>query len=188
MYFQFFFYYILLSIKKQLTIKNKLSRSHAFVILKGKLFHTGVQAMTKSYNLPCNIAGTLDIIGDRWTLLIIRDLFQSKTKFNDLKLSLEGISPNILSERLQLLEQAQIVTAHLYSQHPPRYEYHLTKKGRALKHVLAAIAIWGNQYLEPTYTQIVHTACGTEVQPHYLCPHCNQQTDELSLKVRSAEE
>lgn len=144
--------------------------------------------MTKSYNLPCTIAGTLDIIGDRWTLLIIRDLFLSKTKFNDLKLSLDGISPNILSERLQLLEQAEIVTAHLYSQHPPRYEYRLTEKGRALKHILAAIAIWGNQYLEPAYTQIVHRACGTEVLPSYVCPRCEKQTDELSLKVITAEE
>lgn len=138
--------------------------------------------MNKSYNLPCNIANTLDIIGDRWTLLIIRDLLLSRMKFNDLKGSLEGISPNILSDRLQALEKSGVVTSRLYSQHPPRYEYELTAKGYELKHVLAAIGIWGNRNLEPTYTRLVHSVCGSEVDLTYYCPHCALQTEDIVWK------
>lgn len=142
---------------------------------------TEVSNVNKSYNLPCNIASTLDIIGDRWTLLIIRDLLLNRSKFNDLKGSLEGISPNILSDRLQALEKAGIVTSRLYSQHPPRYEYELTTKGYELKHVLAAIAIWGNRNLEPIYTKLVHSTCGTDVELAYYCPHCDQHTKGIVL-------
>jgi DNA-binding HxlR family transcriptional regulator len=128
--------------------------------------------MSKGYNMPCNIAKTLDLIGDRWTLLIIRDLLTGRMKFNDLKLSLSGISPNILSERLQFLEQEGIVYSNLYSLHPPRYEYGLTDKGRALRHVVNALAIWGNRFLQPKYRILVHEDCGHEVRNAYYCPCC----------------
>lgn len=137
----------------------------------------------KSYNLPCNIASSLDIIGDRWTLLIVRDLLKHSARFNDLKHSLVGIAPNILSDRLQALEQEGIVKSVLYSQHPPRYEYELTEKGRGLKHVINAIAIWGNEHLQTKFYDIVDGECGHEVDVAYYCPKCHKKSE--SVKYRS---
>lgn len=138
--------------------------------------------MNKKYNMSCNIAETLDIVGDRWTLLIIRDLLLGKSKFTDLKLSLQGISPNILSERLQFLEETGIVYSRLYSSHPPRLEYFLTEKGSELKHVLVALTFWGNRFLENKYTEVVHMACGHEVEATYHCPQCNTNTKDIKTR------
>jgi DNA-binding HxlR family transcriptional regulator len=97
----------------------------------------------------CPVARSLDVIGDRWTLLLIRDLLRGKTKFSDLLESLEGISPNLLSARLKRLQQAEIVERSYYSDHPPRAEYHLTEKGRALGPVIRSIYQWGEEHARP---------------------------------------
>jgi DNA-binding HxlR family transcriptional regulator len=94
----------------------------------------------------CPIARSLDILGDRWTLLVIRDLFRGHTKFADLLESLRDISPTILSDRLQLLEREGLAQRSFYSEHPPRAEYRLTAKGRALRPVLDAFVAWGNEF------------------------------------------
>jgi DNA-binding HxlR family transcriptional regulator len=89
------------------------------------------------------VACSLELIGDRWTLLVIRDLFAGKRRYGEFLSSPEGIPTNILAERLKRLESAGLVASALYSQHPPRYEYELTARGRALMPVLDAVAIWG---------------------------------------------
>jgi DNA-binding HxlR family transcriptional regulator len=92
----------------------------------------------------CPVARTLDIIGERWTILILRDLFlHGPRKFVDFEASLAGISPNTLSARLKTLEESDIVERRLYEQHPPRAEYVLTAKGRELGPVLRALREWG---------------------------------------------
>jgi DNA-binding HxlR family transcriptional regulator len=136
----------------------------------------------KKYNLPCNIANTLDIIGDRWTLLIVRDLMQGITKFNELKASLVGIAPNILSDRLQILELEGIIVSKRYSDHPPRYEYELTQDGWKLKDVLFALAIWGNNHFKETYNRLVDKNCEHEVQIAYFCPQCETYTKNPKFK------
>lgn len=137
----------------------------------------------KMYNLPCNIAKTLDIIGDRWTLLIVRDIMQGITKFNELKASLVGIAPNILSDRLQILEAEGIIVSKRYSDHPPRYEYELSQDGWELKDVLFALAIWGNNHFEEKYNRIVDPKCNHELQIAYVCPHCESYTKKPKLKT-----
>ena len=92
----------------------------------------------------CPLSRTLAVVGDAWTLLVLRDLFNGKARFADIAESLTGISPNVLSARLKHLEQHGIVERHFYSQHPPRAEYRLTNKGRALGPVLAAMRNWGS--------------------------------------------
>ena len=94
----------------------------------------------------CPVARTLDILGDRWTMLVVRDLFLGKSKFGDMLESLEGISPNLLADRLKRLEQQDIVRRVFYSNHPPRAEYCLTEKGQDLMPVIHAIAEWGIKY------------------------------------------
>jgi DNA-binding HxlR family transcriptional regulator len=138
--------------------------------------------MKRGYNLPCNIAQVLNLIGDRWTMLIIRDLLEGKTTFNELKQSLDGISANILSERLRSLEKDHLITCHLYSEHPPRYEYKLSEAGQQLSHVMNAITSWGQHYLDKPYTKIKHNECEHEVVPTYYCSHCDKIIDDLSIE------
>lgn len=102
--------------------------------------------MTKSYDLDCPLARTLDIIGERWTLLILRDFFlQGPRRFQDLQNSFDGIASNILSDRLKTLESNGIVFRQLYDEHPPRLEYALTDKGKQLGPILKALRAWGTQ-------------------------------------------
>jgi DNA-binding HxlR family transcriptional regulator len=93
------------------------------------------------------LARTLDIVGERWTVLILRDLFlHGPQKFQDFQTSLSGISPNILSARLKRLEEADIIERRFYTEHPPRAEYVLTGKGRELGPVLKALRSWGERH------------------------------------------
>ena len=104
--------------------------------------------MERSYSTQegCPVARTLDIMGDRWTLLVIRDLAIGLTKFSELLESLEGISPNLLADRLKRLERNGIVARSFYSDHPPRAEYKFTEKGRDLIPVVRSLAEWGMKY------------------------------------------
>ena len=104
--------------------------------------------MTRTYTAQefCPVARTLDIIGDRWTILVLRDIGYGITKYSDLLESLPGISPNLLSQRLKRLEEAGVLQRSFYSDHPPRAEYVLTEKGLGLAPVLASIAEWGYKY------------------------------------------
>ena len=95
----------------------------------------------------CPIACTLDLIGDRWTLLIVRDLFRGKRRFSEFLASDEGIKTNILTERLKRLERVGLVQRVSYQAHPPRYEYHLTPAGHELSPVLGAIFTWGRAHI-----------------------------------------
>jgi len=104
--------------------------------------------VTRTYETQqhCPVARSLDVLGDRWTLLVIRDLGLGRTKFGEFLDSLEGISPNLLSDRLKRLEEATIVQRVFYSKHPPRAEYRLTEKGEALRPVIEAIVAWGQRW------------------------------------------
>ena len=105
--------------------------------------------MTRRHD-HCPIARTLDIIGDRWSILILRDLvLDGPRKFGDLQESLSGISPNTLSSRLKTLEEHGIVERRFYDQHPPRAEYVVTARGRELRPILKTLRDWGEQYTRP---------------------------------------
>ena len=103
--------------------------------------------MTKSYEMQCPVARTLDVIGERWAILVLRDLllFDSR-RFVDFTQALPGIPPNTLSARLKQLEAAGVVERRLYAQHPPRAEYILTAKGRELGPIVAAMRKWGGEH------------------------------------------
>jgi DNA-binding HxlR family transcriptional regulator len=99
----------------------------------------------------CPLTNTLDLIGDKWTLLVIRDmLFVGKKQFGDFLESPEGISTNILTDRLKRLEESGIIEKRPYQKKPVRYEYFLTDAGRALEPVLIAIVGWGYAHIEGT--------------------------------------
>jgi len=99
----------------------------------------------------CPVSSVLDIIGDKWTLLVVRDLmFLGKRMYNELANSLEKIPTNILADRLKKLEAAELIEKKPYQEKPVRYTYTLTKKGLTLKPMLVEMVIWGNQYIEGT--------------------------------------
>jgi DNA-binding HxlR family transcriptional regulator len=100
----------------------------------------------------CAVANTLDIVGDKWSLLVVRDLLHGKRTYSELALSPEGIPTNILADRLERLKSAGIVNRTPYQQHPVRYAYTLTPKGSALGEVLLALVRWGIEHIPGTTT------------------------------------
>ena len=94
----------------------------------------------------CPVARTLDVVGDRWTILILRDLSWGSRRYSALLESLKGISTNLLSDRLKKLEEAQMIAQVPYSSHPPRSEYRLTAKGKAFVPILVAMRNWGEEW------------------------------------------
>ena len=99
---------------------------------------------------PCAIANTLDLVGDKWSLLVVRDLLHGKRTYGELAASPEHIPTNILADRLKRLEAAGIIGAAAYQERPVRYAYTLTKKGRALGDVLLALVRWGRENIPGT--------------------------------------
>jgi len=103
--------------------------------------------MSSRYDLKCPVARALDIIGERWTILILRDLFrEGPRKFADFEQSLTGISATTLSARLKKLEEHDILARRFYADHPPRAEYLLTDKGRTLGPILKLLLDWGTKH------------------------------------------
>lgn len=102
---------------------------------------------------PCPVASTLDILGDKWTLLVVRDLMLGKATYSEFQKSSEGIPTNILAERLKRLLQAGIIRKTPYQQRPLRYAYKLTEKGLGLRPVLEAMIEWGNLYIPGTVSR-----------------------------------
>ena len=101
---------------------------------------------------PCPIATVLDLVGDKWTLVVMRDLFVGKSKFGEFEQSPERIPTNILSERLKRLEGAGMIERAPYQERPVRYAYALTRKGRGFLPVLQEMCRWGNKFVPGTWT------------------------------------
>jgi len=105
--------------------------------------------MAKNYDIhDCPVAQTLDLIGERWTILLLRDLLlHGPRRFQDFQASLSGIAPNTLSSRLKAMEDNGLVRRELYSERPPRLEYVLTDKGKSLGPIVKAMRDWGTKNL-----------------------------------------
>lgn len=133
--------------------------------------------LTSLADWNCSIAKTLDVVGEWWTLLILRDAFGGTRRFDDFQASL-GLARSVLTARLEKLTDNGILERRAYTQHPPRYEYHLTEKGRALFSVTTALMAWGDQWA-PTPggppVLLVHDTCGNITAPVLTCPHCHTE-------------
>jgi DNA-binding HxlR family transcriptional regulator len=105
---------------------------------------------------PCAIASTLDIVGDKWSLLVIRDLLSGKTTYGELVESQERIPTNILADRLRRLEQAGIIVKTAYQERPVRFAYALSAKGKDMGGILLALVRWGRKHIPGT--QVLKTA------------------------------
>lgn len=125
-------------------------------------------------DISCSIARTVDVIGQRWTPLIVRDLFAGMTKFEDIRRDL-GIASNVLAARLEELERHGVVDRRQYRSAPARYEYVLTVKGLDLYPVIATLLAWGDKWRSdpdgpPALT--VHTDCGRVTTAKAVCAEC----------------
>ena len=111
--------------------------------------------------MDCSVAQCLEVVGEWWSMLIVRDALLGVTRFEEFQRRL-GISRNILQARLRTLVDGGVLVRVPYSEHPPRHEYRLTRKGRDLWPVVNAMRQWGDQYAAPSGPpiEIVHTACG----------------------------
>jgi len=119
------------------------------------------------------LAAAVETIGERWTLLLIAALLEAPRRFGELQEQVEGIAPNILTDRLRRLERAGIVVARPYSERPPRYVYELTSRGGELSDALRLLAGWGSRNARPE-DRPVHGLCGTALEARWWCPACEQ--------------
>ncbi len=132
----------------------------------------------------CSVARTLDHIGERWTVLIIRDAFYGLRRFDDFQASL-GVARNILTTRLATLVDTGIMRRELYQEHPPRYEYRLTEKGRDLIPILTALLAWGDKW-ETEHgdpVALIHKTCGKVMHTRSVCEHCREDVDAFNLII-----
>ena len=139
--------------------------------------------MAKIYGQRCPVAKTLEVVGDRWTLLVVRDLLGGARRFQDLQAGLPGLAPNILSERLKLMEEHALVSRRFYSEHPPRAEYELTDKGRELGVVIGALAEWGSRHVY-TRTRLVHAGSGEDVRLGYFRADTGRRVPGRTVRLK----
>ncbi len=121
----------------------------------------------------CSIARTLEIVGERWTLLVLRECFLGTRRFDDFQKQL-GIARNVLQARLERLVDEGVLERRRYQERPPRYEYRLTEAGRDLLPVLIALMAWGDRHRAPggPPTLILHEGCGGTVNAALVCEQC----------------
>lgn len=122
----------------------------------------------------CAVGNTLAVIGERWTLLILREAFLGVRRFEQLQRN-TGIARNILSDRLNTLVFHGILRKELYQERPERHEYRLTERGLDLYPVLLTIMDWGAKHVGGQAMVLTHKNCGAAVMPHLSCPACGEQ-------------
>lgn len=139
----------------------------------------------KSFSgMDCSVAQCLEVVGEWWSMLIVRDAFLGVTRFDDFQRRL-GISRNILNDRLNTLVDAGVLTRVPYSEHPPRHDYRLTDKGRDLWPVLTAMRQWGDRYAAPAGPplRVTHKACGAFTEAVLVCSSCGEAIELRDVEV-----
>jgi DNA-binding HxlR family transcriptional regulator len=133
---------------------------------------------TSFEEMNCSVAQCLEVVGEWWSLLIVRDAFLGVTRFDDFQARL-GISRNILNQRLTRLVDGGVLKRVPYRDHPPRSEYRLTDKGRDLWHLVTAMRQWGDRWAAPGGPPLTvrHTGCGRVVTAVPVCSHCGAPLD-----------
>ncbi|MEM6496856.1 MAG: helix-turn-helix domain-containing protein [Pseudomonadota bacterium] len=133
----------------------------------------------------CTIARAAALVGDEWTIMILREMFLGNRRFDDF-LRQTGMSSHLLSQRLKKLEAEGIISRTAYSQHPPRFEYRLTEMGRDLWPLIICLKQWGDSWLSDGRppVKLVHTSCGAVTTPMMTCSECGEPIDARSTAVR----
>jgi DNA-binding HxlR family transcriptional regulator len=141
---------------------------------------------TSFSDMDCSVAQTLEVIGEWWTLLILRDSFQGVRRFDDFQRRL-GVARNVLTQRLDRLVEQGILERRQYQDRPARYEYRLTEKGLDLYPVVIALMDWGDRWATdpdgPPVT-LTHKPCGHDGTPIFTCPHCSEKVTARDMRFR----
>src|SRR3954469_14834506 len=133
----------------------------------------------------CSIARALEVVGERWTLLLIRDAFHGVRRFQDFERSL-GLSKKVLADRLERLVDEGVFERHRYQERPPRDEYRLTPKGRALWKTLAHLMLWGDEFYAPAAgppRALLHRDCGGTPDGHLRCERCGDELESEHVEL-----
>jgi DNA-binding HxlR family transcriptional regulator len=136
-------------------------------------------------NEVCSVAQTLEIIGERWTMLVLREAFLGTRRFEDFQNNI-GCARNILSDRLQKLVGGRILERRPYQDRPPRAEYRLTEKGLDLYPILVTLMQWGDRYVTDDRGPAMileHKACGHETAPELVCSHCREPVHASGMRA-----
>jgi len=131
---------------------------------------------------PSVLDAALGRVGDRWSLLVVAVLLGGPRRFNDLLVDVDGIAPNVLSQRLKHLEHQGVVVSSPYSRRPPRFDYRLTASGSELADALRVLARWGASHgaagSAAEAAGPAHDACGTPLETRWYCPTCARSVDD----------
>jgi DNA-binding HxlR family transcriptional regulator len=133
---------------------------------------------------PCSVAAALNLIGEKWSLLAVREIVFGNKRFEAIARN-TGAPRDRLAARLRALEGGGVIVRRQYSEHPPRYEYELTEAGQELRTVLTALRAWGDKWAidAPPPSVFEHT-CGHELDPAMICRQCGEEVNPDDLKVR----
>ena len=130
----------------------------------------------------CAVGNTLAVIGERWTLLVLREAFLGVRRFDQLQRN-TGMARNILSDRLNTLVAHEVLERELYQERPQRYEYRLTDKGLDLYPVLLTIMDWGSKHIGGEAMTLQHKHCGAVAMPHLACPECGERVAARDMRA-----
>jgi DNA-binding HxlR family transcriptional regulator len=139
---------------------------------------------TSFEDMNCSVAQCLEVVGEWWSLLILRDIFMGVRRFDDMQARL-GISRNVLTQRLRHLIDAGVLDRVPYQDNPPRYEYRLTEKGLDLWHVVTAMRQWGDKWAAPDGppVEIVHKECGHRTAVVSTCSECGERLTARDVRA-----
>ncbi len=132
--------------------------------------------LDREYDQVCSIARTLEVLGERWTLLIVRDVFNRRRRFDQIQANL-GVARNVLASRLAWLVEEGILEKRTYQEHPPRHEYFLTEKGLDLWPVMISLLAWGDRHLADAGPPMLirHKGCEGAVDERGICGRCGER-------------
>jgi DNA-binding HxlR family transcriptional regulator len=135
----------------------------------------------------CSVARALETVGERWTLLVLREAFLGTTRFEEFALILGSIPRHTLSARLTTLVKHGVLERRAYQEAPRRYEYVLTKKGTELHAAVHALMAWGDRWASPDGppVRLVHTLCGREAIAEHRCAHCHEIITHATVRAES---
>ena len=130
----------------------------------------------------CSIARALEMVGDRWTMLVVREAFLGTRRFEDYQRNL-GCARNVLTDRLNRLVEVGILRKEPYQEHPPRYEYRLTRRGVELWPAMMALKAWGDRHLAPDGPPVLirHKDCGGEIDRRLHCSRCGAELEPTDV-------
>jgi DNA-binding HxlR family transcriptional regulator len=135
--------------------------------------------------LDCSLFRAMDVLADRWTLMVLREAFMGVRRFTDMQRDL-GVARNVLTDRLNFLVDAGVLERRQYQDRPVRHEYRLTAMGKDLQPTLLAMMHWGDTYLAPDGPPalVEHSDCGHDTEPLLVCSHCREPLTTRNVRLK----